>query len=696
MEAESSPQTILIVDDQPINISILDELFHDEYQLLFATNGAEAITLTRDHQPDLILLDIVMPDMDGHEVCSILKADATTENIPIIFVTAMHEGSAESLGLELGAVDYITKPIHPISVKVRVKNQLELKQHRDQLETLVKQQTSELVQSRDQAREGERQAQIDEHLLVTILESSLDAFIMADHQGTILNVNPAAEQLFGYEQKSLVGRNLTETIIPPELRQKQNRAMRQASGLAREPASEKNTRNNSAQTMVNWSLRSQRITSEGLRRDGKRVDLEISLSKVSAHGQPIYSSFLRDITAKKQLRQALHSTLCVAEASFQEKDRFLATMSHEIRTPMHGVLGMIELALRTEPSAKICQFLQQAKASSHILLRVINDILDYSKMTADNMVLESTNFYLDTVLDHTVNLFQGVVLQKKLQLHCVASPPSVGELVGDPLRLQQILLNLVGNAIKFTQEGSVTITTRVVEETPVRVCLEFAIQDTGIGLLETQISQLFSPFVQADSSTTREFGGTGLGLTICKRLVEMMAGRIWVESTHHVGSTFYFSVILDRNSHSHPVIDKTVQTLDTHALAGRSVLLVDDNAINRLVASELLESINMQVSHASNGQEAVDAITKQPFDLVFMGILMPIMDGYQATQRIRTLEHGQEVPIIAMTATVIAGEREKCFTVGMNDCLIKPIDFEQIFAILLKWVTPLESPAMTV
>ncbi|MBF0161112.1 MAG: response regulator [Magnetococcales bacterium] len=818
-------QVVLIVDDEPVNIEVLNEILQDDYRVLFATRGVDALEIARAQRPDLILLDVMMPEMDGREVCARIKADPDLQEIPVIFVTAMSGEMDETIGLEAGAVDYITKPVSPAVVQLRVKNQLELKRHRDRLEELVKARTLALSNAHDAAREREE-------LLWTVFASSLDAFIMMDAQGKVVEFNPAASALFGYSREQLIGQDLAEFIIPPEWRSPYRQALAHA---------------NQRLSIEGGSPVGRRMSVDGLRADGKMVDLEVTVSLVRAHGQPLYTAFLRDITSAKQLRISLNAALSTAESAFRAKDLFLANMSHEIRTPMNGVLGMIDLALGSDSHDRVREFLSHAKSSSHILLRVINDILDYSKIESGKLLMESVDFYLGDVLADAINLFRQMAIDKDLELVISAPPQSIGMLVGDRLRLQQILVNLVSNAIKFTQEGGIQIKAVLVEETEERVRLEFAVKDTGIGISEEQIALLFSPFVQADSSITRQFGGTGLGLTICKRLVEMMGGEIWIASTPQVGSTFYFTVMLGRNRQTTPyrpllpddlhgtrtlVVDDNLdarvvtsemlnqmgmlasavesgqQGLDTllaavrqgtpYALVlldwrmpdmngletaqrilaepllngattgttaaarpikiimmtafgkeeimqqarragvgaclikpmtpsllldtildvfektstkvydtrlhgidktavirhvgGATVLLAEDNPINQRVAREMLENLGLTVTVVNNGQEAIHLLLNQSFDLVFMDVQMPVLDGYQATRQLRAMESFQTLPIIAMTAHALVGDRENCLAAGMSDYMAKPIDLQQLFRLLIRWIKPQGNP----
>ena len=713
-------QKILVVDDEINNIEVLGELFQDDYQVLFATHGGEALVLARAQLPDMILLDIMMPGMDGREVCARLKADARTQEIPIIFVTAMVSDLDEVMGLELGAVDYIAKPVNPDAVRLRVKTQLDLKEHRDHLERLVEQRTVALVQARDEAKETAQEAVDREQLLWTVLDSSLDAFIMADHQGKIVRFNPSAEKLFGYESARVMGGDLSGMVIPPEGQERHRKAMRAAG----ENASE------------GWVPLKRRITSEGVRSDGKRIDLDVAIASVLSQGHPLFTSFMRDMTGSRPLLHALESALRVAEASSREKDLFLANMSHGIRTPMNGVLGMIDLALGTEVVPNVRGFLDQAKASSQLLLRVVDDILEFSRMEAGKMEIKPEPFHLEEVLEALKTLFLGTLEGRKVTLTIHPPPHALGILVGDRLRLQQILINLTGNALKFTREGAVHVRTTLVEETEQGVRLAFAIQDTGIGLSEEQIAKLFTPFVQADGSTTREFGGTGLGLAICKCLVEGMAGEIWAEGTPNVGSTFHFTLLLGRGQPverdtlhdvmpgekagvlpaSHgvmpgekagvaPDVERPPGGMEGDATGGKQegvpvtggtrkgahVLVVDDDTINQMVAEEILTRVGIHVTLANHGQEAVDILQTRRFDLVLMDVQMPVMDGYEAARTLRREGRFKDLPIVAMTAHALEGDRAACLEAGMNDYLSKPIDVEKLFDVLASWIPPPEA-----
>ena len=523
-----------------------------------------------------------------------------------------------------------------------------------------------------------------------------------------------------------------------------------------------------------------------------------------------------------------------AEDATKAKSDFLANMSHEIRTPMNAIIGMAHLALKTDLNAKQHDYLKKVDISAKSLLGIINDILDFSKIEAGKMDMESVDFQLEDTLDNISTLVGIKTQEKGLELLFKTDPSVPRALVGDPLRLGQILINLSNNSVKFTDSGEIVICSELIKKDDKQVTLKFSVRDTGIGMTADQAAKLFQPFVQADSSTTRKYGGTGLGLTISKRLAEMMGGKIWVESEHGQGSTFSFTanfglgkekakkrfrpsqdlrgmkvLVVDDNATSRdifqemlesfsfevsmaasgaegitelesaeedkpfelvvmdwkmpgmdgieasrriknhtglskipaivlvtaygreevmqqaegvglegfllkpvnpsmlfdtimqafgeavPEISRVTQRQEQEAetlkhIQGAQLLLVEDNEINQQVAKEILEGAGLNVALANNGQEAVNAVKENEYDAVLMDVQMPVMDGYTATREIRKDERFKELPIIAMTAHAMAGDEDKSLQAGMNGHVTKPIDPDQLFSTLQKWIKPSE------
>jgi len=649
----------------------------------------------------------------------------------------------------------------------------------------------------------------------SIVKVAMDGIITFSKEGFfITSLNPAAEAIFGYTEPQILSRPIT-LLMPSEKASPQGTVIRYIDALL----------SASATSSVHREITGQRA-------DGSTFPMEAIVTEANTSQGAFYSATFRDITERKLVEEELTQAKESAEASTRAKSDFLSTMSHEIRTPMNAIIGMTHLAMRTELAPKQRNYLSKIDNASKSLLSIINDILDFSKIEARMLVLERSTFSLHKVLDNLADIVGMKADEKGIELVFSVAPDTPQHLIGDSLRLGQTLINLVNNAVKFTEKGEivVSVTTETLSDESVQLC--FSVRDSGIGMSPEQISRLFQSFSQADTSTTRKYGGTGLGLAICKQLAELMGGRIWVESEQGSGSTFFFTASLEiakdvlptparirlsellgkrilivddgdsarevmssmlsangflvktassgkqalsliteasRNdvafdlvlmdwrmpemdgietsrcikndetmsqppsilmvtaygreevmhlandvgldgflikpvnestlidsiadifggqfaTHLHP--DQKLSAADTPAhLAGRRVLLVEDNAINRELAIELLGDLGISVEIAVNGREGVERATSEDFDLVLMDIQMPEMDGLTAARMIRSDERLQDLPVIAMTAHAMSGDREKSLDAGMNDHLTKPIDPKKLTAALKQWIS---------
>lgn len=422
--------------------------------------------------------------------------------------------------------------------------------------------------------------------------------------------------------------------------------------------------------------------------NGEHLPLEVTHLPIKFAGKPMILCYVRDLRQQKSTEEELRQAKKQAEEAAKAKSDFLARMSHEIRTPMNGVLGLTHLALEKNPPTEQKTYLEKIQSSARILLGVINDILDFSKIEQDKMTLSLMPFSLGKLITTVTDLFLPLAEQKHLQFILEKDSNIPDILIGDSLRLSQILLNLCSNAIKFTNQGRVTLDIKKLDETDDEVTLQFSIIDTGFGLNAHEIEQIFKPFYQVDNYNTRQQGGTGLGLVITQRLVNLMGADLIVDSIVEVGSNFHFAIKLSKGEEKESNTEQTVPSEE--ALKGVSVLLVEDNEINQEIGKALLEGMGAEVHLADNGQESIDILQEQDFDIVLMDIQMPIMDGLTATELIR--KQGRiairNIPIIAMTAHVMLEDKEKSERAGMNAHITKPIDIDELRDKILYFLPP--------
>ena len=394
-----------------------------------------------------------------------------------------------------------------------------------------------------------------------------------------------------------------------------------------------------------------------------------------------------DITDRKRSEGALRKAKEEAEHSTKIKEQFLANVSHEIRTPMNSIIGMTDLLLGTNASTEQLEYLNAIKLSGDNLLTIINDILDFSKIASGKVTIEKMPFSLPEVIEGVVQTLQFSISRKKITFNYSLSPETPSFVIGDPVRLRQILLNLASNAVKFTENGSVEIVVTVQEQKINDYTLLFSVNDTGIGIPEEKLSAIFDSFTQASNDTTRKYGGTGLGLTIAKQLVEMQGGTIHVKSTVGMGSSFFFNITYRKSTQNFEP-QKKKNKFDDRRLVNKKILLVEDNEMNQLVASKVLNKWGCEVDIADNGKIAVQKLNTNDYEIILMDMQMPEMDGYEAARYIRgkMVSPKSDIPIIAMTAHAFAEEIEKCKEAGMNDYISKPFDQNDLYEKIAKLV----------
>ncbi|MEY2473331.1 MAG: hypothetical protein QOK28_2660 [Actinomycetota bacterium] len=521
--------------------------------------------------------------------------------------------------------------------------------------------TNGIAQDITEAKLAEEVIHANEIRTTRIVEQASEAFVSMDLEQRITDWNRQAEITFGWEREEVMGRLLPDIIIPESQRAAHN------VGVSR------------FLTTGQINVLNTRREVTAVHRDGHEFPIELAIwSTEGAHGATYFHAFMHDISERHAHKAALARALEDAREASRSKSAFLANMSHEIRTPMNGVLGMVGLLLDTSLDDEQLDYVQTMATSAEALLGIIDDILDVSKIEAGKLSIDNGDFNLRKLVQETITPFMPAVADKGIEFSAHVAPDIPDAINGDRLRLRQVISNLLSNAVKFTGAGSVEL--RVSRGAQ---GLVFEVLDTGIGISDDAANYLFDPFVQGDPSTTRRFGGTGLGLAICRQLVTLMNGEIGAEPRPGGGSRFWFSLPLVPATSVPKVAESMLSTASARSSKhGGHVLVVEDNAVNRKVAVGMLEQLGYTCEVALDGVEAIAAFGRGSFDAVLMDCQMPRMDGYDATCAIRALESDAHTPIVAMTASAMAADRDRCLAVGMDDYLSKPINRDLLAKVL--------------
>ena len=508
--------------------------------------------------------------------------------------------------------------------------------------------------------------------LQTIVDNMLDALITIDAKGMIQSFNPAAEGIFGYSSDEVLGKNIS-LLTPEPIRSQHDKFIK-----------------NYIETREGKVIGRGREV-EGVNKSGERVPLHLSLSPIHINGEYLFVGMLHDIRHRKAYEASLKKAKIQAEQASYAKSRFVATMSHEIRTPLNALLGMGELLSDTPLNETQKTYLSTMQSSGNALRGIIDNVLDLSKIEAGMLKLEPEWQPLPLLLEECQQLFRSSAEQKNIILQLDVSKQRVETVYVDAQRLKQVLINLLGNALKFTQQGSITLSCKDGEVSASGVAsIHFSVKDTGIGIPKEAQTHLFEEFTQADNSSSRVHGGTGLGLNISNRLVKMMGGEIHVDSEAGKGSCFYFNVQLPTLKTIKP---QKAQSNETSKAIFRSlnILLAEDSQANQMFFQALLSAAGHQVHLAENGLEAVAAVKKEVFDVILMDVMMPHMNGLEATKIIRTSQGiYANVPIIALTASTLQSEQDDCFAAGMNAYLTKPLKKQVLLDTLAEHCIPAE------
>jgi PAS domain S-box-containing protein len=505
------------------------------------------------------------------------------------------------------------------------------------------------------------------------LESLPDAIVIVDNDGKIQIVNVQTEKLFGYIREELIGKEV-EVLMPSKY---------------------KNAHHGHRQNFsANPKARAMGIGMElfGQHKDGKVFPVAISISRLETDEGFLVAATIRDVSYEKEIEKALiqakesaEKAKQIAEDAMQAKQTFLSNMSHEIRTPMTAIIGFSKVLLKTDLTEKQKEYITAIKTSSDALLVLINDILDLAKVDAGKMTFDLLPFNLKSSISIMLHLFDIKFQEKRLKLFKEFDNNIPEFLLGDSVRLNQIMLNLISNAIKFTTEGQISVRVHLKSEDDDKVNVEFAVTDTGIGIPENMLATIFENFEQATTSTARLFGGTGLGLAIVKKLVEKQGGNIDVKSKIGEGSTFSFVLSFQKSkAETHLTTGFTAIEL-VKDIRNIKVLVVEDVALNQLLMKIILDDFGFEREIADNGKIAIEKLQAKSFDIILMDLQMPEMNGYEATELIRK-KLNSNIPIIALTADVTETDLAQCKAVGMNDHIAKPIDEKQLYNKIIKLV----------
>lgn len=520
-----------------------------------------------------------------------------------------------------------------------------------------------IVRQHRQAANRAAEIERNRSLLNAINEAALDAIVVANDQGHIIGWNRAAEDIFGYAENQAIRSSLSSLIVPPQYRAAHEAGMRRY-----------------LTTGEKRVVDAGRIELSALRADGSEFPVELAIAGSERDDSQIFICYLRDISARRAAQQELLETRDAAMAADRAKSEFLAVMSHEMRTPLNGVLGVLELLQASPLDERQRRYVESAVFSGEVLLRHINDVLDLSRIEAGKMTYELEPLDLSVAIDQVIEIGRTAAEANGNRIDVSVGPGLTG-LMGDAHRIRQVLLNLVNNAGKFTHDGRILVSATMVSGDEDGVETEFSVTDSGIGIPEEERETVFEDFITLDSAFNRSNTGSGLGLAICRRIVNDMGGSIGISDGFDGGSRFWVRLRMARATIT-PQTAGTASTLQV-ALEHQSVLIVEDNDINRMVAREMLESAGLRISEAHDGHEGIAAAEKERFDLILMDISMPGIDGIETTRRLREGKGiNAKTPIIGLTAHVMPEVRDAVMAAGMQDCLSKPLRRNEMLALI--------------
>jgi PAS domain S-box-containing protein len=624
---------ILLLDDREENlISLKAILNRDDIEIFETTSANEALRLVWENNIAVALVDVQMPGMDGFEFAETLFSNPKTREILIVFVTAISKETTYAVrGLKTGAIDYLYKPLDPYITNAKVDSLIRLARSQKEI--------------RDKNRMLENYA--------TIILNSPDIIATVEPEtGKIISINPSVEKILGLMPSDLLGVTILDSLVDPL-----------SSGL-REVLVKKTYL--SGETIV--------VEDRFFGRLQQPVWLEL---RIMYKNRLLFVN-LHDVEKRKAHERALIDAQTQAEKARKVKESFLANMSHEIRTPLNGIIGLGNLLGATQLDDSQRDLVNMLRQSSGSLLNILNDILDISKIDEGKFSIVPAATDLRQLGKGIIDLMRFKAEEKKLELRLFVEETVPDYVMADGMRINQILLNLVGNALKFTQKGHVKLTIERVSEIEGGHKIKFTVEDTGIGMSEEHLSNIFSEYGQASENTSYQYGGTGLGLTISQKLVRLMKSELEVNSRFNEGSQFFFTLVLNSTKEKGQENESKVLFQDLPPFDGESVLVAEDNPINALLLKKYLITWALNPTMVVNGKEAVDVLRNQRFDLIILDTRMPEMDGFEAARQARNIL-GVKTPILSLSATVLPEEVAQALQSGMNDTLSKPFEPEKLY-----------------
>jgi PAS domain S-box-containing protein len=635
-----TPINILIVDDRKENIIALEALLKRNDICLFATTSPnEALKIAWENNISIALVDVQMPEMDGFELVEMLKSNPRTKDIMVIFVTAISKESKYAVkGFGAGAVDYLYKPLDPYITSAKVDAFVQL--------------------ARQQAEILEKNEELQAYAIV--VKNSADIICSVNASNLQINtINPAVEQILGYKQADMLGKSIIDMAIDS-----QQSALRKKLG-----------------NIIKDNLSFATFESQFATFDKRVIWTEC---RASYRNKVIFLN-ISDSSPQKSYQQQLIKSREAAEYGKKVKETFLANMSQELRTPVSGIIGLTNMLRKSGVNEQQVNLLEMMETSSRSLLRVINDILDISKIEAGKFSIVRTPGNLREIINMVHGLLKFNADEKDIKFTLQIDKDVPEALMVDSLRLNQILMNLLSNSIKFTSHGYVTLKVLVLQKLNEKVKLKFAVEDSGIGIPADRLSKIFESFEQAEEDTASRYGGTGLGLAIVKKLVELKGGELSVISKEGKGSEFSFTnwFNITVNPQAKPAV-RNGKSLDK--FINVKVLVAEDNLINQFMLSKILKDWNIAVDVVDNGNSVLERLRVNDYDLILMDTHMPGLNGYQTSKRIRMdfEEPKRSVPIISLSAAAFEHEHQEAIAAGMNDFLPKPYEPHQLHERMLK------------